>query len=155
MVFEIGNYCLNVDTVRTSAYYSTLNGTGCDCAGCRNYALALSKLSEPIHTFLSQFGIDPRTPIEMSVLHSPDGMRTCYDGFSHICGTILAGTEPWIQTGPKSRQLDQNYLIEITSDCSAYFTNECALVDCDFPHPIIQLHISFSLPWVLEEPNPY
>lgn len=155
MVFEIGNYCLNVDVERTKAYYSMLNGTGCDCAGCRNYQMALPKLAESIYCFLNQFGIDPGTPIEMSVLHSPDGKKTVYDGFFHICGTILAGTDPWIQTGPKSRQLNQSYLIAVSSDCSAYFINECALVDPSFPRPVIQLHISFVLPWLLDEPNPY
>ena len=91
----------------------------------------------------------------MSVLFSPDGSKTFYDGFFHICGTILKGNDPWIQTGPKSRRLDPDYLIDLTADSSAYIIGDCGLVDAAFPRPVIQLHISFALPWVLDEPNPY
>ncbi len=155
MLFDIGNYRLDVDAERTKAYYSTLDSIGCDCAGCRNYEKALPELAEPIYNFLCQFGIDPRKPIEMSVLYSPDGKKTLYDGFFHVCGRILTGDDPWIRTGAKSRMLNQDYCIEVDSNCSAYLINDCVLVDQEFPHPVVQLHISFALPWVLNEPNPY
>lgn len=155
MLMEIGRYRLDVDTKRTEAYYAALNGIGCDCAGCRNYEAAVSRLADPVQSFLRRFGIDPGSPIEMSVLHSPDGNRTLYDGFFHICGTILEGNDPWIQTGPKSFRLKEDYLIDLGDDSSAYFAEKCALVDAAFPRPVFQLHISFSLPWLLQEPNPY
>lgn len=155
MIFQIGIYRLEVDVERTNAYYATRSGIGCDCAGCRNYEKALPKLAPPIQSFLRQFGIDPGSPIEMSVTHSPDGSQTFYDGFFHICGRILSGTDPWIQTGPKNYMLNPDYLIGLDADSSAYILERCALVDAAFPRPVIQLHISFALPWLLDEPNPY
>lgn len=155
MLLECGIYRLDVDTERTKAYYATLDGVGCDCSGCRNYEKAISALAVPVQSFLHQFGIDPRNPIEMSILYSPDANKTFYDGFFHICGSILEGKDLLIQTGAKTYKLNPDYLIDLDADSSAYFTDMCGLVDDVFPRPVMQLHISFALPWVLEEANPY
>lgn len=155
MIFEIGVYRLNIDTERTRAFYEHDQWFGCGCAGCRNYVKAVSLLSEPVKAFFEQFGIDPGKPAEMSVLHSPDGKVTLYNGFFHICGSLLEGKAPWIQTGPKNFRLKEAYLICIDEDCSALIVEECDLLEDTFPHPAIQLDISFALPWLLDEPNPY
>ncbi len=159
MLFEIGVYRLDVDVERTKAYYAAQGGgIGCDCAGCRNYEKACRQLSAPIQSFLRQFGIAPEHPIELSALSAgdpPDSASVVYDGIFYICGTILAGNSPWIQTGPKSRKLDPDYMIDLDPDTSAYFEERPEILDRSFPHPVIQLEIIFTLPWLLEEPNSY
>lgn len=155
MLLEIGPYRLDVDVEKTRAFYAGQDGTGCDCAGCRNYQKAVPALAEPVQAFLMQFGIDPGKPAEMSAVHSPDGRETLYDGFFHICGTFLSSVDLWIQTEPKRFDLKPEYRINLDSVDCAYITKDCALVNQAFPRPVIQLNITFSLPWVLEEPNPY
>ena len=156
MLLTAGIYRLDVDIDRTREFYASAPlSLGCDCAGCRNFEKAVSAMPGAARSLLTQLGIDPGKPAEISVLHSPDGKTTCYDGFYHICGTILKGREPFAQTGPKRFALKPEYLLEPEKSCSAYIQESCALVKKDFPRPVFQLNISFPLPWVLEEPNPY
>ena len=91
----------------------------------------------------------------MTAYVSHGGNMTLYDGFYHICGSILDGPDLYIRIDERNRQLDLNATIKLTPDHFAYFTNECGLVADDFPSPVIQLEIQGYVPWVLEEPNPY
>jgi len=144
-----------VDVERTKAYYAAQGGgIGCDCAACRNYEKACHQLSAPIQSFLRQFGIAPEHPINLSPGYLSDGAKGAYDGMFYICGTILAGNDPWIQTGPKHRKINPDYLIDLDPDSYAYLEEPFGLLDFSFPHPVIQLNIIFTLPWLLEEPNP-
>ena len=156
MTQQVGLYTLKTDPEQTRQFYSSVDRSlGCDCAGCRNYEVAISALPPAIGQFLAQFGIQPEKPSEISVLCAPTRQQLLYHGFFHICGEIPDESDLWIPTGPKSRKLNPDYLISITADCSAYFTGDCALLDPQFPRPAIQLEISFPLPWLLDEPNPY
>lgn len=156
MKYIIGPYQLDIDPERTQLFYAMLDNTlGCNCAGCRNYEKAISALPATVHHFLSQFGIQPEKPAEMSAVYAQDEQQLLYDGFFHICGQIPDEIDLWIPTGPNGRQLNPDYLMSLTEDCSAYFSGDCALLDAGFPRPAIQLHISFTLPWLLDEPNPY
>lgn len=152
---KIGLYKLDIDFERTHRFYDTQDNTlGCDCLGCKNYEKAISVLSPSVRQFLSQFGLQPEKPAEMSAVYTQD-KQLLYDGFFHICGQILDEQDPWVPTGPKSYQLNPGHLLKVSDNCSAYLTSKCGLLDSDFPLPAIQLHISFTLPWLLDEPNPY
>lgn len=155
MIFEIGVYLLDIDVERTRAFYEHDQWFGCGCAGCRNYEKAIALLPDKTKSFLGQFGIDPGKPAEMSVLYSPDGKTTVYNGFFHICGSLIEGNDPWIQTGAKSFCLKEAYEICVDEDCSAHIVEECGLLEDSFPRPAVQLDVTFSLPWLLGEPNPY
>ena len=154
MLFERGVYVIEHDPERTKDFYARAADTLCDCAGCRNFRASVSRMPEELRDFLEQFGIDPAKPAEMSAVHAPDPGRIFYDGFYHLCGELLEGPEPFIQTGPKNFRLDQNYLLPV-GEGSVWFGAKCALVDPDFPRPVLQLELSFYQPWVLEEENPY
>jgi len=80
---------------------------------------------------------------------------TFYDGFYHICGTILESPRLYIKTDEQHTQLDRNAIVALTADYGFYFTDRCGLVDEDYPTPVIQLEIQGNIPWVLNEPNPY
>lgn len=155
MIFDIGIYQLDIDVVQTADYYKTDGGIVCDCDGCQNYAQVVKFLPSPVLRFFQQFGIDPQKPAEVYVNYAPSKDTVHYGGFYHICGTILKGTEPWIQIGPNSYALDDQYRIELCKDHSVFITTSIHLLDKHFPAPAIQIEIEFILPWVLNKPNSY
>ena len=154
MIFEQGVYVIDHNPERTRGFYAQASDTVCDCSGCRNFRAAADWMPRALRTRLEQFGIDPKKPAEMSVLYAPDQDTLCYNGFYHFCGALKAGQEPFLQTGPKSFQLNQRYILHLGED-SIWFRADCALVDEKFPRPVVQAEVTFSLPWVLEEENDY
>lgn len=158
MILKFDIYQLDIDVDRTQYFYENAvceSSNLCSCAGCRNFYKSISVFPEKVQQFFRQLGIDIGKPAEISAIHSPDGNMTLYNGFYHICGSILAGKNPWVQVGARSFRLDEQYLLKITPDFSVYFTDKCGLVDEDFPAPVIQLEVQCCIPWVLDEPNPY
>ena len=153
--FKLGIYEIDVDIDRTSRFYRETDGITCDCDGCRNFSLAVAQLPDTVQNFLCQFGIDPAKPVELSAVYAPSDDSIFYEGFYHICGTILKGTEPWIQISKKQFHLDQQYIIELDDDHSFFFTGDVHLLEDSFPTPAFQMEIHFTLPWVLSEPNSY
>ena len=154
MIFEQGVYLIDHDPERTRGFYAQASDTSCDCQGCRNFRAAADRMPGALRALLEQFGIDPKKPAEMSVLYAPDQDMLSYNGFYHFCGALKEGLEPFIQTGPKSFQLDQRYLLNLGED-SIWFRADCALVDEKFPRPVVQAEVTFCLPWVLEEEHDY
>ena len=155
MIFEFGLYKLDIDIDRTRRFYETTNDVLCDCAGCRNFHVAHALLPDDVQTFFQELGIDIGKPAEMTAIVSRDGNITLYDGFYHICGSILNGPEPFVRIDERHRQFDQNAIIKLTPDHFVYFTSECFLVADNFPSPVIQLEFQGNVPWMLEESNPY
>jgi hypothetical protein len=154
MVFEQGVYVIAHDPEKTRAFYAQASDTLCDCSGCRNFRGAISQMPQKLRAFLEQFGIDPAKPAEMSVLYAPAKDELCYNGFYHFCGEIREGRDAYIQTGEKSFELDQRYILALDDD-SVWFRSDCQLLDPDFPHHAVQAEVVFCLPWVLEEENDY
>ena len=155
MILEFGEYILDIDIDRTRHFYANKDYAFCTCAGCRNYAKAHLLLPESVQHFFWQFGIDIGKPAEITAYNSSDGNLTFYDGFYHICGSILKSPKLFNQIDDKNFQLNENATIKLTPDHFAYFTKECALVEKEFPTPVIQLQVQGYVPWVLDEPNPY
>lgn len=155
MIFEIGIYRLNVDTEQTNSFYKAKHGISCTCDGCRNFVKAVYQLPNDVASFLKQFGIDAGKPAEMSAVYASDDNSIFYDGFYHICGTILDGTEPWVKVTDKQFRLDEQYAIHLSDGFSCFFTSDCHLLAEDFPKPAIQLEFSGTLPWALDKSNPY
>ena len=155
MIFERGVYGIEHDPERTGGFYAQAPDTLCECSGCRNFRAAVSRMSEELRSFLEQFGIDPAKPAEMSVVYAPAKDELCYNGFYHFCGEIREGREAYIQTGERSFELDQRYLISVNEGEQAWFLTKCALIDVSFPRPAAQVEVFFNLPWVLDEENTY
>lgn len=155
MIFDIGIYQLDIDAEKTKLFYTNADGIGCDCDGCRNYAQAVKSLPSPVLQFFHQFGIDPEKPAEVYANYAPSKDTVHYGGFYHVCGTILAGTEPWVYVDPNCYHLDDQYQIQLSNDHSVYITQQIHLLENGFPQPVIQIEIVFIMPWVLNEPNPY
>lgn len=156
MIFEQGVCKMDVDVQRTEAFYKTGGGITCTCAGCRNFAALGEKLPERIGAFLRQFGVDPAKPAEMSAVYAPDRESILYDGWYHICGTVLEGTDPEKQTGPKQWQIKEEYVLPLDGNGgTVLFQAKRDLLPTGFPEPVIQVNVMCTLPWVLDEENPY
>ena len=156
MIFEIGIYRLDVDVERTKAFYAGSYDIGCACDGCLNFEKAVHYLPEDVKSFFQQFGIAPTKPAEIGSPFSINDKDTAqYNGFYHLCGTILEGTNPWIKVSKKQYHLDEQYAINLSNNFSFFFTEDCLLLEEDFPSPAIQLEFTGDLPWVLDKPNPY
>lgn len=155
MDFLFGPYHIDVNFSQTQEFYAKEYTIVCDCAGCQNFAKAILHLPEDVKTFFSQFGVDPAKPASLSAIHSYDGNETWYEGFYHICGEILSGKNPWIPVTKNQKLLNEEYSIHLSNDFSIYFTEECILVDEDFPTPVIQMVFTGNFPWVIDDPNPY
>ena len=158
MFFERGVYRIEHDPERTREFYAQAPDALCDCAGCRNFRAAVSRMSGELRAFLEQFGIDPAKPAEMSVVYAPAKDALCYNGFYHFCGEIREGREAYIQTGERSFELDQRYIISMGDpgdNEQVWFRPDCALLDANFPRPVAQVEVFFNLPWVLVEENTY
>ena len=55
MIFEFGNFRLDIDVESTKAFYSKHEKTvieDCGCVNCRNYYEAISKVSDKVKNFL-------------------------------------------------------------------------------------------------------
>lgn len=157
MLFEQGVYKIDVDLERTRKWYAAKkenNANRCTCAGCRNYWAAVSKLSPEFLSFLEKFGIDPEEPAEVSAVVSGNG-KVYYDGWFHICGTILEGKEAFVQIAPRCTQVNPDYQLHIGEDYTVFFHNQIGLLREDFPRPVIQMEVAMYIPWVLDEKDPY
>lgn len=155
MIFDFDIYQLDVDVERTRVYYEADHRDICSCPGCRNFDLAVHSLPESIQQFFRSLGIDIGKPENIGIYFSRDGLKTYYDGFYNICGTILNGKDPWTQTDERAFTFDDSCRITLTDDFFVYFSRKPHLLDKSFPLPAIAVEFQGYIPWVLDEPNPY
>lgn len=152
--FVFGSYRLKVDVEATRAWYAThLWATGprcpCDCPGCRNFAKTASDLPRPVKDFFGRLGLDPERPAEL--LHNAGTPTVLYgSGWYHLAGTVLEGSSK-----PGDYVLFPAGWYELAEGFSVGFQNHCDLLPEDFPKPCFQMQFNYTLPWVLEEKNPY
>lgn len=154
-VFTFGKYRLDIDVGRTRLFYNRAERItdGCSCDNCRNYELATEFFPSEVHEFFSEIGVDIKKAAEIYT-SDDNGKIVDYNGFYHICAQMLSDTNCWVPIEKiKDNGLsafDENNLYLITEGFSVGFTNECHLLEENFPLPVIQMEISFRCPWVLE-----
>ena len=152
MIFEFGNYRLDIDVEATAAFYAGAEGIGCGCPGCRNYEAWARGLE---HFPLEALGIAPEKPAEVYVnCADPDG-TLLYGGFYHLCGRILRSGMVRTQVSKKVQRVEASSFVELAPGFEVMFTEEVHLPEPGFPAPVIQMEISASLPWLLPEPCDY
>ena len=147
----LGNYHLAVDVEATRASYAAHHESWitCECAGCRNFAQAVKSLPQAVRDFFETLGLDPEKVEELCYY---DGTEHTIIGdcWYHLVGTVLEGSSK-----PGDYQVFPSGWAEITEGFSVGFKNECDLLPEDFPRPCCQMQFNYTLPWLLEEPNPY
>jgi len=60
MIFEFGQYQVDIDVDKTRLFYENapLVSEGCSCSGCRNYENAIMGISSEITGFYYDLGVD-------------------------------------------------------------------------------------------------
>ena len=147
MVFEFGQYTVDVDVARTREFYRNARriDQDCHCDGCRNYVKAVDTFPENVLTIFSDLGIDPKKTPEMWVNDPDHHGLLLYHGFYHLCGTILSGVSAY------QPQWDYQFTFHITQKFYLSFEERCDLLEAGFPLPAIQMELDAEIPWVLEK----
>jgi len=153
MLFESGVYKIDIDIERTRNYYENEGQISCDCASCRNFLQAYKHIPAEIRQFFEAIGVSVEKPDELSPNFGYNIATANYGATYYVCGTILEGTNPWIQVDSHRYQINEQYYINPHEDCSLYFSASPFLLHPGKPSPTIEMQVQFQLPWVLDEPN--
>lgn len=134
--YRLGGYLAEIDEEATRDWYAKSEGWACACKHCRNF-LALAKaraLPPPVLALLDTLEIPPEKATHVCMTHRDDENRLWYDFSYRIAGRILRG--------------DVTVRDEI-----ACFYDDYPYGSPGFPEPHFDLGFSYTLPWVLEEPE--
>lgn len=157
MLFDFGNYVLDIDVEKTRDFYLHAHKItdGCNCQGCRNYEKWAASLSaEPKYT-LEDMGILLEKSPEVYV-NGPNGDGTLfYGGFYHLCGRIVRGKDPWEKTSENTKTFSEDAFIPLTDAFQIAFTENVVLLEKGFPSPVIQMELLANIPYVLTEKCDY
>ena len=158
MQFRFANYLLEIDADKTRNFYQSAERIteGCTCPGCRNFEKAVDSFPEEVKHFFKEIGIAPEKAAEVFANCPEDnGRKIFYGGFYHICGKVLNGDSPWIPEGENAYHWASGNTYQIAEGYKVGFENGGALIEDNFPEPVMQMEIEFHVPWVLEEDNDY
>ncbi len=156
MQFAFGRYLLEIDVDKTRKFYQTAEKLtdGCTCSGCRNFEKAVDSFPEEVKRFFEEIGVSPEKSAEVFANCAEDNKRKIfYGGFCHICGKVLNGDSPWVPDGEKAYRWETGNTYQIAEGYKVGFENGGALIEDNFPEPVMQMEIEFHVPWVLEEEN--
>lgn len=154
MIFHFGNFTIDVDVEQTRNYYRETSRTlteGCDCMECRNFVKAYEGFDPRIRDFFESLGVDICKAPDMTAYHGDVEKNTLhYEGFCHLCGTILGGESAWVPGSDGRITWDEARAFAVTETCHVSFQERCYLLEADFPKPVIQMDVEICVPWVLE-----
>ena len=164
MIISFSEYTFDIDVERTRAFYNRADvlpmGEDCGCIGCRNFDKAIMTVPRAVLDFLYSLGIEPRKPTEIynvTGMLEDDG-KIWYNGWYHICGTVVKSPEtvkygvnekgnPTVEYG-----WDKGYRPSPGFPFAILPVKDNAFQRDGFPQPIIQLEIDTHLPYLLSEP---
>jgi len=141
MKFTLHDLILELDAEKTRRFYAETDASDeCDCAGCRNYRLAVPRFPAEVADIFRRLGIDVGKPAEIIPWSAEEGGRAMhYGGFYHLCGRLIRGGH-----------------YTVTDGFSVSFTEDVSLPETGLPSPALQMEIDFhGVPWLLDEENPY
>ena len=160
MTLDFENFSVEIDAEATRQAYEGVHrvGEGCDCAGCRNFALAIGDgLGEGGRRFFASVGIDdPAQAIGLSVYFTQKDGTLCYGAWYHLFGRIerRVDTVPDVTTA----EWGEASVLHVGSRLDVYFRDGDGIIgrDAAFGNAaIVQMDLYADVPWVLDEPNPY
>ncbi len=153
MIFDFGNFRVDIDVESTKAFYSKYGKTvleDCGCINCRNYYEVILKASDKVKSFFNSIGIDPQKSPEATWWYTNENGIAYYSIIFHVVGTIIQSVDIYKPVGDNGYQLINENLYEIDKDFKVGFTSNVVLVEKDFPNPCIQLEIEAYLPWMID-----
>ncbi|MCL2140578.1 MAG: hypothetical protein FWH42_02705, partial [Dehalococcoidia bacterium] len=77
--------------------------------------------------------------------------KVFYGGFYHIVGNYLSGDDVWQPVTKDLSHQKATEMFHVANDFDIGFTHIVAVVPEGFPQPVLQMEVSFTLPWVLDE----
>lgn len=157
MIIEFGQYKVDVDIQKTKEFYkkAELVSKGCSCDGCLNFEKAVGVFPQSVTMFFTNLGIDLRKVCECYVNCTNKDGTLLYGGFYHVCGTLLNGKSAWKKINDRTSYWEENATFAVSLDFHISFQEDIALLEADFPLPVIQLEFSANIPWVLNKENTY
>jgi hypothetical protein len=159
MISAIGRWSIEHQPDATrQCHKSKPEGSGCDCADCRNFMAVLERAFPQEFLSLAELlGIDIRKPVELCHYGQDDCRLYLTQGWFHVIGQILSGRDAWKQTDDTCWVPDLETLVD---GFDFGFTNNLALVSEPFNDKhLVQLEFLTRVPRVLPEsswliPNP-
>ena len=145
MIFEFGNFCIDVDVERTKEFYDKHGKTvieDCGCINCCNYYEAILNVSDKVKDFFNSLGIDPQKSPEATWWVTNNNGIAYYTICFHIVGTLLKPENKYAANNFHKYEIEQGFEIS--------FASRIAYLEENFPQPCIQLEIDAYLPWVLD-----
>ena len=153
MLFDFGNFRVDVDVESTKEFYCKFGKTvleDCGCVNCCNYYEAISKVSDNVKSFFASLGIDPQKSPEATWWDSDENGIASYSLTFNVVGTSINAVDIYKPIdGGGFQQIIENFY-EIDKDFKIGFTSKIDYPQKDFPEPCIQLEIVARLPWVLD-----
>lgn len=153
MIFDFGNFRLDIDVESTKAFYTQHGKTvleDCGCVNCRNYYEAVSKASDKVKNFFSSIGIDPQKSPEATWWYTNEDGIAYYTIIFHVVGTMIESVDIYKPVGDNGYQFINENFYEIDKNFKVGFTTKAVLIEPNFPKPCIQLEIEAYLPWVID-----
>lgn len=141
MIFQFGEYKIDVDVEKTKQFYNRAKTVSeeCHCDGCLNFERAVDELSQNIRDFFSALSVDMKKICECYVYCAKDENTLYYGGFCHICGTLLSGKSAWKPTSDSTACWDEKATYPLSPNFVISFSDRIDMLEPDFPLPVIQL----------------
>lgn len=153
MIFEFGNFCVDVDVERTKEFYNKFGKTvieDCGCINCRNYHEAILRVPYKVNDFFNCLGIDPQKSPEATYWYTDENGIAHYSLYFYIVGTLVNSAEIYRPDGNGAFEQITDNFYEIDTGFKVGFISRTDFVANDFPMPCVQLEINAHLPWVLD-----
>ena len=142
MVFQFGQYEVDIDVQRTKEFYSQAESVGetCPCDGCKNFECAVDALPKSVLTFF--------------YCKNEDG-SLLYGGFYHACGVARKGDSAWVKVNENLAYWENTLTFSISPNFHVSVRDKADLLEEGFPMRVIQLDILANIPWMLDTENTY
>ncbi len=153
MQLRIARWLIEYDPEATRRCFAQIPvGTGCECAQCRNFDLAVNRaFPEQFVALAEDLGVDIAKPAELCHYCREASGLYLTGGWFHFAGSILDGEDvlQWSGSGGTYR------FEELVPGLEFGFGARLALVPQVFQSAaVIQLEFQTRVPWVLTEPEP-
>ena len=144
---QVCRWGIRFDPEATRQLYAQTSGIDCTCTDCARFrAAGEAAYSPPFLDLLSQFGVDPYKPAELSH-YGGSGEPLETHGWFHLVGRLESGNDAWRQVGETSFSLETEPFPGIKG---IGFSARLSLVPEPFEaSPLIQLEFETVVPLVL------
>jgi len=148
---QIANWIIEFDKETTKSTYAAMPlEMSCNCNICRNFSTAISMIPKEVCVFFEELGIEPAKPSEIYE-NIFENDYVLYGGFYHIVGNYLSGDDIWQPISENSKNQNTTSFFKIIDGFQIGFTRDLALIPKNFPYPVLQMEINFTLPWILDD----